>query len=71
MWILLLYLAIAGLVYGTALVVYRLTLHPLARFPGPKLTAATQWWEFYLDVVKGERGAFMYEVDRMHKKYGI
>lgn len=71
MWIVFLYIPVAALVYGIALVIYRLTLHPLARIPGPKFSAATKWWEFYIDVVKGEGGGFMYEIDRMHEKYGI
>ncbi|MCJ1289196.1 hypothetical protein MMC34_000728 [Xylographa carneopallida] len=64
------YLVGSASVYGLALVVYRLTLHPLAKFPGPKFTAATKWWEFYLDVIAGEGGRFMDEVDQMHEKYG-
>jgi hypothetical protein len=71
MWTVILYGLVCALGYGAALVIYRLTLHPLAKFPGPKLTAATKWWEFYLDVVKGEGGGFMYEVDRMHEEHGI
>ena len=63
-------LAIALILYGVGLVFYRLYLHPLAAFPGPKLTAATKWWEFYIDVIKGDGGLFMFEVDRMHEQYG-
>lgn len=71
MWILFLYLFVVAVMYEIALVIYRLTLHPLAHSAGSKLTAATQWWETYLDIVKGEGGGFMYEVYRMREEYGM
>lgn len=50
------------------LVIQRLVFSPLASFPGPKLAAASIWYEFYYDVVK--RGSYFREIARMHSKYG-
>jgi len=52
-------------VYG---LVWRLFLSPVAKFPGPKIAAATFWYEFYYDVVKG--GQYVYRIEQMHKQYG-
>jgi hypothetical protein len=49
-------------------VIYRIYFHPLSRFPGPKLTAATRWYEFYYQVVRG--GRFFEKIEEMHEKYG-
>lgn len=48
--------------------IYRLYFHPLSKFPGPRLTAATHLYEFYYDVVKG--GRFIFQIEKMHEKYG-
>ncbi|KIX07822.1 uncharacterized protein Z518_02476 [Rhinocladiella mackenziei CBS 650.93] len=57
-----------GIIYAACLILYRLFLHPLARFPGPKWAAATLWYEFYYDVVK--RGQFTFKIKELHEKYG-
>jgi cytochrome P450 len=56
--------------YGLVLAVHRLTIHPLAKFPGPKLSAATGWYEFCLDISRGPRQTFAFEIERMHERYG-
>ena len=57
-------------VYGVTLVIYRLCFHPLAKFPGPKRAAATKWWEFYYDNLKGQGGTYAFQIEKMHDKYG-
>lgn len=61
-------LALAVFLYILLVVIHRLLLSPLARFPGPKISAATGWYEFYHDVIRG--GQFMFEIESMHAKYG-
>lgn len=56
------------IVYGLLLAIYRLYLHPLADFPGPKICAVTEWYEFYCYIIKG--GQWGNEVRIMHEKYG-
>lgn len=56
--------------YTIALAIYRLWFSPLAKFPGPKLTAATGWYETYYQLCKGQGGQFIFKIEEWHKKYG-
>lgn len=62
-------LILCGIVsFLIARIIHRLFLHPLRKIPGPRLAAATHLVEFYYDVIKG--GKFIWEVEKMHEKYG-
>jgi hypothetical protein len=59
---------VAAILYIVQTAVRRLYLSPLARFPGPKLAALSNWYEFYYDVML--HGQFTEHVQQLHKKYG-
>ena len=61
----------ALVLYQGSLIIYRLFLHPLAQFPGPKLAAVTFWWEFYQDWVPHGGGRFSLELKNLHIRYGL
>ncbi|KAI5920337.1 cytochrome P450 [Camillea tinctor] len=60
--------AVLFAVYFASLAFYRLFLHPLARFPGPRLAAITRWYEAYYDIV--QNGQYTFKIAELHKKYG-
>ncbi len=60
---------ICALLYYVVTVVYRLYFSPLSKFPGPRLAAATLWYEIYYDVVK--RGQYTFKLRELHEKYGM
>lgn len=55
--------------YWTLVYLYRVTFHPLTRFPGPKLAAATFWYEFWYDVFPGN-GQYTFKIRELHERYG-
>lgn len=48
--------------------IYRLTFHPLAKFPGPKLAAITSLWAAYYDLRKNP--SLAKKLPALHDKYG-
>ena len=61
-------LGVCFLLFATSTAVWRLFFSPLAKFPGPRLAALTLWYECYYDVVKS--GMYIWEIEKMHEKYG-
>ncbi|KAJ6151045.1 hypothetical protein N7470_007639 [Penicillium chermesinum] len=54
--------------YVIGVITYRLVFSPLARFPGPRLAAATRLYETYFQMVKG--GTFTWHIESLHEIYG-
>ena len=48
--------------------VYRLTFHPLAQFPGPRLAALTHLYGAFYDL--SETRSYIKEMPALHEKYG-
>lgn len=59
---------VAFFLYLLSLAIRRLVLSPLAKFPGPRLAALSNWYEFYYDVIL--QGKFTSHIQHLHKKYG-
>ncbi|KAL8813212.1 MAG: hypothetical protein Q9200_000441 [Gallowayella weberi] len=50
-------------------IVYRIYFHPLAKYPGSRLAAAsTEWYEWYWNIHKP--GQLLFEIERLHEQYG-
>ena len=60
---------ILALLWLVSLTVYRLTLHPLAKFPGPRLAAVTRYYEGYYDLI--QNGQYTSKIEELHRKYGM
>ena len=58
----------ASILWAILLVVYRLYVSPLAKFPGKKLAVSTMWYEFYYQAVKG--GQYPWVIQKMHEEHG-
>lgn len=56
------------LFYFIGIVLSRLYLHPLSKFPGPRIAALTRWYEFYHDVIQD--GTYVKYYPVLHEKLG-
>jgi len=48
--------------------IYRLTLHPLAKFPGPKIAAITSLYQASFDISRSP--CFVKILPKLHDRYG-
>jgi hypothetical protein len=60
--------SLSFVVYLCYLAIYRLFLSPIKQFPGPRLAALSNWYEFYYDVIL--HGQFTNHIRDLHKIYG-
>ena len=61
-------LALAVAIYFLDSILHHLCLSPIAGFPGPKIAAATGWYEFYYEYFVN--GTYYLEIEKMHQIYG-
>lgn len=57
------------LAYAVSLAVYRLYFSRISHVPGPRLAAITYLYQSYYDVFP-HSGQFLFQVGRLHEKYG-
>lgn len=60
------FLGVAITLWTICTVIYRLYFHPLAKFPGPKLAACSEFW--FIRVWTG--GRYSFNMSKLHRKYG-
>jgi hypothetical protein len=56
------------LIYLITVSLQRLYFSPLAKFPGPKLAALTEFYEQYYNIWLD--GQFTFHINKLHDKYG-
>ena len=61
--------SIAYVAYTAVAAVYNLYFHPLAHFPGPRVAAASSWWQVYVELIKQE--SLSIKLLELNRKYGM
>jgi hypothetical protein len=60
---------LAAILYAFFKATCNIYFHPLSKFPGSKMAVCSSLYEFYYDVMR--RGMFMWEIEKMHERYGM
>ena len=64
-------IAICGglIIFCVAISCFNLFLHPLSRFPGPRLAALSGWWLVYHELIRGQSLTDVFST--LHQRYGV
>ncbi len=62
-------LLLITVLYYVSRTIYRLTLHPLASFPGPKLAAVTNLYAMSYDLPL--HSSYVKKLPELHDQYGV
>ncbi|KIY72730.1 cytochrome P450 [Cylindrobasidium torrendii FP15055 ss-10] len=57
-------------VYCICVAAHRLFFHPLRKYPGPRLAAATWLYRFYFDIISQGGGEIVTHLEDLHEIYG-
>lgn len=64
-------LASLSIAYLLAKAIYNVYFHPLASFPGPRITAVTKLYGMYYDMIKDDHGGrWSRKIYELHQQYG-
>lgn len=61
-------LVFSAVAWAVCKTIYNVYLHPLAKYPGPKLAAATLWWQAWIEVISGQ--SLSLELVNLHAIHG-
>lgn len=60
---------VSWLVYWLGVFIYRIWFSPISHIPGPKLAAATFWYEFYYELWP-HKFQYLWKIRELHEQYG-
>ena len=60
---------LAAVLWVVCKAVYNVYFHPLAKYPGPALAAASLWWQIWVEVVNAQ--SLSLKLIELHSIYGM